>query len=82
MCDFLKLIHVQLAARAVLLEALVPVHDLLVGEGRLLSEQGFLRDRETGSKTKCHNLLVFLHLKIPALGPAAPQGRSCFGSSP
>ena len=35
---FLKLIHVQLAAGAVLLETLVPVYDLLVVEGSLLPE--------------------------------------------
>ena len=44
--DFLKLIHVQLAAGAVLLEALVPVHDLLVSEGCLFSEQEFLADKD------------------------------------
>ena len=44
--DFLKLIHVQLAAGAVLLEALVPVHDLLVREGCLFSEQEVLADKD------------------------------------
>ena len=43
---FLKLIHIQLAAGAVLLEALVPVHDLLVREGCLFSEQEVLADKD------------------------------------
>ena len=58
MFDFLKLIHIQLAARAVLLEALVPVHDLLVSEGRLLSKQGFLRDRAE-KLTQRQNVITF-----------------------